>query len=460
MGPPWASNQLVRPLSGAVFFHESVQIAITVLHLCRKGCVAAQCNTFKLHSSLRQRVYLPTGSKLPFNIGARMQHAKSCPEPEIFGFTPSSFVQSSPERLSRNLSVVEVFCGVASIFKAAVAYGVEAAGVDKKKEEAEDEQVAGGEPNNRRCLDVTNLAGFSALLWMVMAIKEGGLLTLAPECSSFIGACAAQHQRSRQNDWLGDTSRDFVTNGNFLATVTAFLVCVGTLRNLVIVIENPTASCIWNFPVLADAIAWAQIQWHALVPRCAFDVDTPLGKRYGKVFRFVADAAWIKQLHVACPCGSNGHKPTSVTFVQKPTPRAKVSTIGSKRWSGIKKNMEESGRYPPLLGQCMVSLWAGHGLPAGANLIPRPDEKEQPKKQPKKQRVARQVKQKALKRPASAVKKKPASKMAAGESEGAIFSWLGPASGADPGAGVAHDPEADSHSDFSWLMPDAGVADS
>ena len=248
----------------------------------------------------------------------------------------------------RPLHCVEFFAGVQSVHRAAERRGLKSA--------AYDILCSGVSSAGFDAYNITMKEGFDHALELALSIEEGGLMMVAPLCSSFSATCKATHKRSSQNNYYGDVSLEFVTTGNSIAAGAAFLVIVGKGRNVQILFENPPNSDIYRFPPVREALDFAECCHEAIVKRCAYD----LGKhRIGKSFKFLGSEPWVEQLRRPCTC-LYPHLPLSKSFIQKDTGRSKH--VGEKRWTGIKERLVESGAYPVALGECTVGAWLREDL--------------------------------------------------------------------------------------------------
>ena len=255
----------------------------------------------------------------------------------LWGKTPRQAALQEPE-LWRNLDVVEVFSGVASIVKGAVNKGFRAEPFDL---------VATPEH------DITDEHGFQRALQLVLRVRPGGLVTMAPQCSSFVSACANNHQRKRSNHFYGDETKQFVREGNAMATAAAFLLVVAWLRELFVLPENTPGSVIWNFSPFQAAVALT-CAFERVVPRCFY--QSGAGEKLYKRYKFASNSEVIIQILAKAKCTCKSHINLSKKFVQSDTGRAKKN-IGKVRWSGQPKLLKESQAYPLGLGAAIVSAW-------------------------------------------------------------------------------------------------------
>lgn len=109
----------------------------------------------------------------------------------VFGLTVADVLTDAAwEPSCRDLHVLEVFSGVGSVQRAAAARGLAAASFDKI--DSSDQ-------------DLLLFAGFKKVLELCLRLRPGGLLTLAPVCSSFTFANTSNTKR-RKTNYSGDTS--------------------------------------------------------------------------------------------------------------------------------------------------------------------------------------------------------------------------------------------------------------
>lgn len=197
--------------------------------------------------------------------------------------------------------------------------------------------------------DLLTRQGFLLALAAVLALPPGGLLILAPPCSSFVFANSSRTKRKRHN-FAGDQRYSPVKEGNQLAETSIFLLAVALAKGVFVALENPAGSSIFSFLEY----------WAALLPggvdhimhRCAYST-APLGSRAFKPFKFKAygptplQGNWLTPAVKKCPCGKAGH--LELMEVDK---HGKVSGTA---------NLAKSGQYPPNLGIAIVRAWQRAG---------------------------------------------------------------------------------------------------
>ena len=138
----------------------------------------------------------------------------------------------------RTLDVLEVFSGQGHLWQACSDTGLSARGFDNRQAWEE---------------DVALFDGFMLLLLLVLSVKEGGLIWLAPPCSWWVFLSHHNHQRKEANQWTGKVEDPKVQRANHIAAATSAVVRLAMSRLVQVVIEQPADSCMFNFPEMAKA---------------------------------------------------------------------------------------------------------------------------------------------------------------------------------------------------------------
>ena len=127
---------------------------------------------------------------------------KMQPEPVVFGYT-IAFILASPlfTALPRDLDIVEICSGVGAITQAGWDAELNAAPFDKFRINGITNII--GSPHNE---DLTTEPGFLNAVKLVMRLRVGGLLWLAPVCASWVYLNVSRTKRSVENDYWGDTN--------------------------------------------------------------------------------------------------------------------------------------------------------------------------------------------------------------------------------------------------------------
>jgi len=231
----------------------------------------------------------------------------------------------------RNLDVCELWSGVGAVAGAARIRALSAQEFDKARTPME---------------DITSLSGFRQALQYVLSLREGGLLMMAPVCSSFVWLNSSRCMRTAENHFAGRVSYEPVHTGNVMGEMAAFLFAVAWARGAHVVLENPPASHLWDYlPVkrVLEAINSHTPLHHIVTYRCAFD-DAPHGERYLKPYKFLGSGSWLERARRSCDCPDRRHRELA------------VSHDGAV--SGIRDRLTESAAYPPRLGAAIVNAWA------------------------------------------------------------------------------------------------------
>ena len=283
----------------------------------------------------------------------------------LFGqFTVSSVLadrQLAPAK--RDLDVAELWSGVASTVAAARLLGLSAAPFDKFR-------LPGvtnvGGPGAE---DITTKAGFLKALALVLRLRPGGLLGMAPTCSSFGFGPSSRSKRGKSN-WSGDTGRSFVRVGNLEAQIAMFLFCVAVARDVHAWMENPSGSYMFSFlaPTLLlfrrpgqerkrnsrQADAQKKPLKNSFLStgyceRCAYVTEEDVERRenYLKRYKFVASGLWIHRAMKKCNCGKGVRHEALMTADPK----------DPRKMTGRKEHMRKSASYPAALGSALIAAW-------------------------------------------------------------------------------------------------------
>ena len=194
----------------------------------------------------------------------------------------------------------------------------------------------------------------------MLRLKIGGLLWLAPVCSSFCWLSLSQTKRSPENDFRGDQTNENVREGNRGAEVATFLFVLAWARSAEACLENPPGSKIWKYPPLVnmqETLMLGRSSLHtAVVNRCVFDTS-PIGGKYGKKYKFLATGAWVESetLTAKCSCPRGVH-------------RKLVDRFGEKAVRGRSADLVASQAYPKKLGVAIVDAWLG--APSTVSVLP------------------------------------------------------------------------------------------
>ena len=274
------------------------------------------------------------------------------------GFTVKNIL-TNPRLLSlpRSIKVAEIFSGVGSIYRAAKKKNLEAVEYDKMR------TTAAGSTSGKS-EDFLTKEGFAHACEILMMMEEGGLFWIAPWCGPWMFLNTKNTKRKKSNNYWGNETYGPVRDSNNMMFGVLILLQVAALRNVEAGMENPAKSFVWHWPPLVAVIEKLGLS-SVKTLRCGFDKTKQ--PRIWKKYRLEATGSWIQKLLKKCPCSSKEHLRTSTT----------TWVNGKKKCTGIKKRLQESGKYPPAMGTAFVSAWSKYS-PA----------KEKAKKEKKKKRKA------------------------------------------------------------------------
>lgn len=246
------------------------------------------------------------------------------------------------EPTCRDLDCVELWSGVASVHGAAVGIGAASVAFDR-------DRIVGVTDNKASTTteDITCYNGFKHALGLVMRLRPGGLLWMAPVCSSFLFMNLVNTKRSRSTvpAYMGATSYQPVCDGNLMAKVACVLFIVAWARAVEAAIENPANSLMFLYGPVHQT--FSQLSAHYTVcARCVFD-DNPYGQRPLKRYKFAATGPWVKALGARCRCPGHRHLPLVRTAVIN----------GKRKVTGIKGALKQSQQYPRALGRAIIKAW-------------------------------------------------------------------------------------------------------
>ena len=139
--------------------------------------------------------------------------------------------------LPRDLDVVELWAGKKAATFAAMREGLNCQTVEREDGPGQ---------------DLTTEEGFWAAARAIMRLRIGGLLIMAPVCSSFVFANSVMTRRTNAAP-EGDGTYGPVKDGNFMALVAAFFFIVASHRETYVFWENPLNSFMWKQPCVISA---------------------------------------------------------------------------------------------------------------------------------------------------------------------------------------------------------------
>lgn len=130
---------------------------------------------------------------------------------------------------------IELFCGKANLSRAAIEKGLSGLSLDL-------------EMNVRH--DILQSHGLKLVLSAITATLPGALLWVATPCSTFVILSSSVCQRTFDNNFLGNTERFCVIEGNVLADLSALVLLLGYLLELKDGLEQPGSSVLPLTPAI------------------------------------------------------------------------------------------------------------------------------------------------------------------------------------------------------------------
>ena len=164
------------------------------------------------------------------------------------------------------------------------------------------------------------------------ASLERSLHWIGTPCSSFVHMCCSVSRRAAENQWRGDTSRNFVCVGNALSEVTALMLLISTFITCFPVLEQPASSCLPRLSSVCNVLCF-----------CGFvQTTTYLGAFNGPT---------VKQLQL-------WHLPGTFESLARPKPDPCLfsSTLVDRSetgYTGKKDELALSERYTPEFGEAV-----------------------------------------------------------------------------------------------------------
>ncbi|CAL1141078.1 unnamed protein product [Cladocopium goreaui] len=257
------------------------------------------------------------------------------------GFTVANILADGKfQSLERDLDVVELFAGVASIHGAAQGAGVASAAYDIIRDPGRSDSQ--GEDSE----DFSCKQGFINAIKLVMRLRPKGLCFLAPRCGPWMWLNVVKTRRCLQNQYWGD--RVYNQEANESAIGCIILMELAEAREVEPVMENPVKSYIFHWPPFKIAMTKMKMVC-AVTHRCSWDKKKK--PRIWKKYRFIAKGTWIKAVVKPCRCGKVGHLRTSGVQVKD----------GKKKVTGIPSRLKESAAYPSSLGAAIFHAWQKRG---------------------------------------------------------------------------------------------------
>ena len=135
------------------------------------------------------------------------------------------------------LDFAELFAGEGAVHRALAAQGYHGRRMDLRHHQGH---------------DLLTPVGLLLAMRIAMALKPGGLLWLAPPCSSWVWMARAT--TGRHLAVHGDITNGNVVRNNALAERVVLLLYITTLRGAHWIVEQPVSSLLWAYPAMRECL--------------------------------------------------------------------------------------------------------------------------------------------------------------------------------------------------------------
>ncbi len=166
----------------------------------------------------------------------------------------------------RDLHCLESWCGAGRFEKVSKRRNLEAVGLDKRR---------------GAHMDFEQVTGFMFFCSQVVRLVPRGCHLASPERSSYHKFINARNTKRCSNNPDGDTGYAPCVQGNLFANMTAFMVCLGILRDVHTLIETPEGSWlhdISSFKPIISRLELAGLWFWCITYGCQFTTKlTPPG---------------------------------------------------------------------------------------------------------------------------------------------------------------------------------------
>lgn len=264
----------------------------------------------------------------------------------VFGYTLTSISEQGERNIkARDLDVVELWSGVGNVCGSAAKTGFSSKGFDRDRVPGVTDGITAESEN------ILTRAGFENALSLVLRVRPGGLLWMAPVCSSFSWLNLKNTQRRLENDYKGNVKYGPVQEGNKMADTAALFAKVALGRGCQVVIENPPGSSIWKY---YGPKFMRNLPHQAICSRCAYAQKGESGGLW-KQYKFYGSHPWVLNLNRLCECPANSHKRLT---------SKDVDAFGKVSVTGIAPRLTESAHYLPAMTDQVIAHWSAQ-TPAG-----------------------------------------------------------------------------------------------
>jgi hypothetical protein len=143
--------------------------------------------------------------------------------------------------VGQDLDALEIFAGSSELTKALAAHGFAVEAVDAMHD-------------GRAESNILSFRGLMNCVQLLMRVRSGGLLWMAPPCASWIFISSSWHQRGPENGYRGNRRWRDVREATAIAVILSAFVMLAAVRNVFFVIEQPASSVLFNYLPLRLAL--------------------------------------------------------------------------------------------------------------------------------------------------------------------------------------------------------------
>jgi hypothetical protein len=220
---------------------------------------------------------------------------------------------------------VEIFAGAHAVSDGIISMGYVGTAIDKD---------TGGAAH-----DLLTWNGYLHAIINVLSIKRGGLLWLAPPCGNFVWMSRHSTKRSLAAP-LGQGPKAAIANR--LTSRTVFLIWLATSIGVLVIIEQPKSSILWEHPDVKRLFLALPHLYSAETEMGAF------GANARKSLTLKGTAPWLPQL--AGRCTAKDKRRIAASRGQCALTRRFVDKQGISRSRG-NRNLTASAAYPAKFGE-------------------------------------------------------------------------------------------------------------
>ena len=106
--------------------------------------------------------------------------------------------------------------------------------------------------------NILSFRGLCNIVRLLLRIRIGGLLWLAPPCATWVYMSSSWHQRSPENRFRGNRRWLDIRESNSMAVLVAALISLATWRQVSLIMEQPSSSTLFQYGPVRQALRAVQ----------------------------------------------------------------------------------------------------------------------------------------------------------------------------------------------------------